>query len=404
MKNALALATIMVTGVSVSSLQADEGSFKAYGFADVLFTKQWYQESNFLRQAGIVTPNAQLNLDHINTYFDWKPNSNIRVLAEVALNRDAAQASTPGNHIVFDSGAVYSNIYSQVGAATTSGILSYLQMVYPTLPGAALSHIADSMAQDTLSKTVHAIGMGVRAQSAGASTKTPKDHGISLPRVHADLLLSDAFNLRVGKFITPAGIWNVDHGSPAIVTVGQPIQTSSFPIFPENQTGVQAYGKTVFADQDFSYASWISTGRGGLSVLGGSDYGQDPKNFDDLAWGSHVQSDLSVLDGIRLGASFHTGTIREENELYNIPVVGMNLASKSTTIDLAQASSTIVPVTYLRELCYGVDSKIKWNRILVQGEWNHRTVLNLLNDVVHFDSCRRVEGQCCDESSKLTRH
>lgn len=385
MKNAYALGTIFALGAATSALHAQEATFKAYGFADAKLTQQWYEESNFLRTSGIVTPNTQFNIDNVNTYFDWKPNGNVRFLVEVGLNRNPAQETKPGTQTVFDSAAVYQSIYAQIGASTRSTVLQGLTAAYPTLPSAMLGQMADSITQANLANSVHAIGTGIRSQPASSLTKTPKDHGISLPRVHADLLLRDEFNVRVGRFITPAGIWNVDHGSPAILTVSQPTQTASFPIFPESQTGLQAFGKAVFADQDFSYAGWVSTGRGGLSVLGGSDYGQDPQNLDDWAWGAHLQTDLSVLDGIRLGGTFHTGTIRETNEVMSIPVVAFNPTTRQVSVDLSQATTTTTTTSYARELCYGLDTKIQWNRFLLQGEWNHRKVLNLLADSKETD-------------------
>ena len=385
MKHAHALGILFALGATASIANAQEGTFRAYGFADAKLTQQWYEENNFLRTAGIVMPNAQFNIDHVNTYFDWKPTGNVRFLAEVGLNRNPAQVTTPGTKAGFDSAAVYQSIYAVIGAGTRAQVLQGLTAAYPTLPASMLGRMADSITQANLASSVQAVGAGIRSQPASSLTKTPKDHGISLPRVHADLLLRDAFNVRVGRFITPAGIWNVDHGSPAILTVSQPTQTASFPIFPESQTGIQAFGKSVLADQDVSYAAWVSTGRSGLNVLGGSDYGQDPQNLDDWAWGTHLQADLSVLDGIRLGGTFHTGTIRENNEVSTIPVVAVNPITQEVSVDLSKSTSTITTTTYARELCYGLDTKIQWNRFLLQGEWNHRKVLNHLADSKETD-------------------
>jgi len=382
MKQSIALGCCIAL-TAATAVQAEDATFKAYGFMDARANSQWYSEENFLRQYGIITPNTQLYVDHVNTYFDWKPSSNVRVLAELSLNRDAAKKTEPGKRLGFDSASVYSNVYSQVGSATQAGFLLFLQNTapYSGLPASFQQHIADSLTRDTLSKTVHAIGRGVRAQAALSNpTNSTKDHGISIPRIHADLLLTDEFNLRVGKFITPAGIWNVDHGSPTILTVRQPYQTSFFPIFPEAQTGVQAFGKTVAADQDLSYAAWLSTGRGGMDVLGRYDYGQDPQNLDDWAGGAHLQADLSVLDGIRLGGSFQTGTMRESEEWSTIPVTKVDVATSTPITDLASTSSEMVDLAYARELCYGLDTKVTWNKLLLQGEWNHRKVLNLQND------------------------
>ncbi len=371
-----------VLGAVATAIHADESAFKAYGFADVRSYDGWYSQDNFLRQYGIVAPNTGLFVDHVNTYFDWKPNPNVRFLAEVALNRDPAKITYPGQRIGIDSTSVYSSVYSQVGTATKSGFLAYLQNTapYSSLPSPFLEHLADSLTQDTLAKTVHGIGQAIRAKEALQNPSTlRKDHGISLPRVHLDILVNDELNFRVGKFITPAGIWNVDHGSPAILTVRQPYQTTFIAMFPESQTGVQAFGKNVVMDQDLSYMGWVSTGRGGLDVTGSYDYGQDPQNLDDWAWGSHLQLDLSTLDGIRLGGTFHTGTIRETEEWATIPVTSVDVPTQEPTTDLAKTTIQTTQSLYAREICYGLDTKIRWNKLLVQGEWNHRKVINLLD-------------------------
>lgn len=374
---------ILATALAGSGLvHADESTFKAYGFMDTRFTYQSYEDQNFLRNYAIVVPDYQLYLDHVNTYFDWKPNSNIRLLAEVALNNDANRKTTPGLQAGFDSSAVYSSVFSQVGSKTRGQYLLLLQNTspYSAYPTTILQHIADSLTNDTLSKTVHAIGEKVRLHAFLSNpTAATKDHGISLPRVHADILLTDELNLRVGKFITPAGIWNVDHGSPVILTVRQPYQTAFFPIFPVSQTGVQVFGRTTVADQDLSYAAWVTTGRGDADVLGSYDYGQDPRNMDDWAVGTHLQGDLGYLDGVRLGGSFHTGTLRQSQEWATVPVEGVDLNTQTTTTDLAKTTINTVDSSYSRELCYGLDSKVQWKGFLLQGEWNHRKLLNMLD-------------------------
>jgi hypothetical protein len=67
--------------------RADEQSFKVYGFMDAEVLKQDYKSDNYLQNLGLVYPNTNAYVDHLNTYFDWKPNQYTRVLAELSLNR-----------------------------------------------------------------------------------------------------------------------------------------------------------------------------------------------------------------------------------------------------------------------------------------------------------------------------
>ncbi|HOX53110.1 MAG TPA: hypothetical protein PKY05_16620, partial [Fibrobacteria bacterium] len=94
----------------------------------------------------------------------------------------------------------------------------------------------------------------------------------------------------------------------------------------------------------------------------------------------HVQTELGYLDGIRFGGTFQTGTMREEEQWATIPVNTFDVATKTPTSDLALMTVQVVDKQYSRELCYGMDTKIGWKKILLQAEWNHRTVLNLMDD------------------------
>jgi len=69
-----------------------------------------------------------------------------------------------------------------------------------------------------------------------------------------------------------SGIWNVDHGSPVVLTVSQPYQTKVTPIFPESQMGLMSYGMMYLGDHDLSYNAWISNGRSGASQAVSSSF------------------------------------------------------------------------------------------------------------------------------------
>ena len=375
----------LATAFAASGIaRADDANFKAYGFADVEMLKQSFHDNNFLVQDQVVDPNTQLYLDHLNTYLDWKPNSNVRVLAEIAYNRDPAQTFTPGVRVHADSAAIYNDLWKQNGSLTEALILQGLsqQPGFSTLPQAIQTHIADSIlqvAQAGLAAGTHQAVQSINGSAAASQpSKSTKDHGISLARVQADILLRDEFNIRVGKFITPSGIWNVDHGSPAILTIKQPYETNFIQIFPESQTGVQLFGHTSLGDHDLSYATWLTTGRAGTGIASEGDYAQEPMDADDWAAGAHLQADLALLDGIRLGGTFHTGTQRTTEEWASIAVTGVNQTTGSATTDLAGQTFTQTTDVYTRENCYGLDSKFQWKGFLLQAEWNHRQLLNLM--------------------------
>lgn len=65
--------------------------------------------------------------------------------------------------------------------------------------------------------------------------------GVEIERVYLEWLAHPLFNLRGGIFLTPYGIWNVDHGSPAIIPILRPATIGNGYI-PERQTGLEVFG------------------------------------------------------------------------------------------------------------------------------------------------------------------
>ncbi len=69
--------------------------------------------------------------------------------------------------------------------------------------------------------------------------------------------------MRVGIFLTPFGIWNVDHGSPARTMVQPPLMYSShFGGFPERQLGIELYGRARTGAVSWDYHLTVSNGGG----------------------------------------------------------------------------------------------------------------------------------------------
>jgi hypothetical protein len=66
--------------------------------------------------------------------------------------------------------------------------------------------------------------------------------GIIIPRVYLEWAPFRFFGVRAGVFLTPYGIWNVDHGSPTIIPVQRPLAVG-VAMFPERQTGLEVLGQ-----------------------------------------------------------------------------------------------------------------------------------------------------------------
>ncbi|MDJ0764102.1 MAG: hypothetical protein QNJ97_14060 [Myxococcota bacterium] len=86
--------------------------------------------------------------------------------------------------------------------------------------------------------------------------------GVAIERVHLTYAPRDWFSVMVGHYLTPFGIWNVDHGSPVRLLVRHPYFMSR-EIIPLHQTGIQVFGRFIpMSHLYLDYAVTLSNGRG----------------------------------------------------------------------------------------------------------------------------------------------
>ena len=225
---------------------------------------------------------------------------------------------------------------------------------------AQVPHAVDSIFDPVLAQ--------IRSQSAAQTTQDK--YGLNLERVHIDINFMDELKLRFGKFITPAGVWNVDHGSPVVLTVRQPLQTTTAPIFPESQLGMMALGSTSLGTNDLNYAAYVSAGRidGAASQVQQINHNAID-NITDIAYGGHVGIKMDLLKSIALGASYFNGPIRQKFETNRLSFALEDLLQGKTN-----PRDYTVTDTYWRkerETVAGVDAKVEISRLLLQAEYNY---------------------------------
>ncbi len=91
--------------------------------------------------------------------------------------------------------------------------------------------------------------------------------GVMIERVHMTWQPWDFFGITAGRFLTPFGIWNIDHGSPVLITVVPPYIMIR-QIIPVAQTGVQIHGRFYPSSRTFfDYALTMSNGRGPMDEV-----------------------------------------------------------------------------------------------------------------------------------------
>lgn len=232
-----------------ASAEEDDQRFKIYGFLDFGLKKSFPAADPFF--AALIERKTTFVLGNINLYFDAQPAPGWRGLIEARLT------------------------------------------TYP--------HGAE---------TVDASGQFQRTDTRVFDTNSPsgRNHviwgGVILERAQIEHTIADLFNLRVGYFLTPYGIWNVDHGTPTLISLVLP----AFQVeeaMPARQLGVQAYGSTTVGDLELGYAAYVTNGR--------APYLEDPT--DGKAVGARTFATFSGPSStLKLGLSGYVGDSLEKNK------------------------------------------------------------------------------------------
>jgi hypothetical protein len=122
--------------------------------------------------------------------------------------------------------------------------------------------------------------------------------GVNIERAYLEYELHQLLTIRAGTFLTPYGIWNVDHGAPVVIPVFRPYILNE-QLFPERQTGLDLFGKYAFGAYALSYHVTASNGRG--------FYDQFRDLDETKAFGGRLQLETPWLGGLRFGASAYHG-------------------------------------------------------------------------------------------------
>ncbi len=285
---------------AVTTVQEDDQRFKIYGFLDFGLKKSFPPQDQFF--AALIERKTTFVLGNINLYFDAQPTATWRALVEARLT------------------------------------------TYP--------HGTES---------VDASGRFVRSDTRVFDTTSPSGRnrvvwgGVVLERAQIEHTMLDLFNLRVGYFLTPYGIWNVDHGTPTLISLVLPAFQVEEAI-PARQLGVQAYGATTVADTELGYAAYITNGR--------APFLEDPT--DGKAAGARVYAAFSGPNHrLKLGASGYAGDSLERTKLL---VLG------------ASGPSVVTSDAYrYTEWGLGGDVALDWKKLRVRSE-------GLVHRVDHGDS------------------
>lgn len=125
---------------------------------------------------------------------------------------------------------------------------------------------------------------------------TTAEGKIFLEAVYIDHDCGNGNHVRLGRYITPAGIWNLDHYPPFVPTQDRPQHIRK--IFPQYLDGVQAFGSRNLNNVLVDYSVYVGNG-GGEDGHGDSNQGK--------AIGGRAKVKLLNAGDVEIGVSAYSG-------------------------------------------------------------------------------------------------
>jgi hypothetical protein len=144
---------------------------------------------------------------------------------------------------------------------------------------------------------------------------------IMIERLHVEYDLRSDLTLRVGQFLTPYGIWNVDHGTPTLINIRRPYIIGEA-LFPERQVGLELIGRRYFSELGLEYHLTLSNGRGPVD---------ETRDLDtNKAVGARVVAQWKREFDLKVGFSFFRGKYTNRTPVSFDP---MTAKSSSTILE-----------------------------------------------------------------------
>jgi len=373
-----------VLALALAQGVAAQSDVKVYGFGDFRLATSWLDDNNLVIPEGYINPDLNFYLGHVDPYIDWNPNEHVRALVELNLNPQGVAKAGAGMRLrLSDAGkAEIRNVLKQaITGQVIQGMIA--KGMTPEQASQAAPSVAGPMIEQSYAAVLANEEVKIRTPQDGARTEQ-----IELVRAQFDAKVMDGLSVRVGRFLTPVGIWSVDHGSPVILTVQQPYYLSTVPIFPQVQEGAMVFGNLALGDNDAEYAVYLSKGREDDNK--GTNRIQ---SVDDLSVGAHANVRVAALGGTRFGASGYVGRQRTD-EMWGTAGYELGLLKtkepedvpddlepllpylKNDTVWLDEFHYTRERTESLREMCWGLDFQTRYGKFGLQAEVSGAYIVN----------------------------
>jgi hypothetical protein len=286
-------AALLAEGSAEETIEVEDELLRVYGFMDFGMDKMFGGKNS---GAAVVRPTTSNTFvfGNLNLYFDAHPVKNLRSLAEVRLTM-----APHGEEL-------------QLGPPIGT---SYQR--------------ADTTTFD---------------YSSPSSQAQLRLGGLFLERVYSEYEFSKAIKLQAGLFLNPFGIWNLDHGSPTLISLMLPTFISA-QMVPTRLLGVHAYGSQFVGNAELGYALHVSNGRTPTDY----DFTEDKALGGRVYWAQEGDFGRFVL-----GASGYWGT-------YNDQQRALDLTSAVVKISMLES------VAYTEEVA-GLDVALDVGGLRVRSE------------------------------------
>ncbi|WP_437915156.1 hypothetical protein WME73_06835 [Sorangium sp. So ce302] len=193
-------------------------------------------------------------------------------------------------------------------------------------------------------------------------SRAKKVGGVIIERAWLEYAAHPLFNVRIGQWLTPYGIWNVDHGTPVILGIRRPYIVGS-EWLPQRQTGIEAHGSHGINDTQVGYHLTLSNGRGPV------DSYRDLDKNKAVGWRLWLQQD-TPFGNFAVGTSGYKGRYTD--------------AGQVLTLENGKAVNSFPVTSSYDELGLAADLKYTWGGFSFQTEY-------IMHDV-RYDGNHRPAG------------
>jgi hypothetical protein len=170
--------------------------------------------------------------------------------------------------------------------------------------------------------------------------------GIVIERAQVEFAPRDYFKIIAGIWLTPYGIWNIDHGSPVVIPARVPF-TVRQQIFPERQSGIQVLGSIFPEGLQLGYHLTLSNGRGITGLYQDLD--------ENKAFGGRVFAAVSGDVTAQVGTSWYYGDFTNTEKVF------------TSVLGVTRADERII--NRYGELGVAFDAQLAWKGLDIRGEY-----------------------------------